>query len=103
MGNTVSAAELAASQIVHSQIQVENVNEKFDHLTLSSKKIHIGDIPPECPMHQKNFDQQAVKVVPEEKRLEGGSECPVQGEEINLLNMVRLINILHIVIYSEIF
>lgn len=61
MGNTVSAAEIVASELN---------KKKFDH-----KDIPLGqEIPPECPMH--------VKQAPV------ASECPIKHDEVNPLNMV---------------
>lgn len=69
MGNTVSAAEIAATQIIHPQSQ------KVSH---TSKSNYSGqEYPPECPMHQK---QTHI------------SECPVNHDGINPLNMVYYIN-----------
>lgn len=70
MGNVVSAAEVAATQIV-------SPNDSFNHKTATSHAFYgAGDIPPECPMHQKR----------------ARSECPVQhgSGDINPLNMVIL-------------
>ncbi|VEN35590.1 unnamed protein product [Callosobruchus maculatus] len=77
MGNTVSAAEIAASQIVNpnappSYHYAHHHHQSFQHFQ--------GDIPPECPMHTKT----------KPKSYSLGSECPV-GEgngNINPLNMV---------------
>lgn len=80
MGNTVSAAEVAATQIVFPNSYADR-----------SKHIHTGaeqhkstgyqDIPPECPMHQKQKAQE---------------QCPVnqgKGEDkINPLNMMPAMN-----------
>ena len=71
MGNTVSAAELAATQLIHPGVGTSSENESnklHHHRTLS------GEIPPECPMHKK----------------QNSSECPVK-DEINPLNMVSAI------------
>lgn len=69
MGNTVSAAEIAATQIIHpnAPLKAPVENQFIDPARLSK------EIPPECPMHQKYT-----------------SECPIQHEkgEINPLNMV---------------
>lgn len=67
MGNTVSAAEMAATQIVHPNTPVH------DH----SKFAQYGkDIPPECPMHKKL----------------SASECPINpgNSDLDPLNMVRI-------------
>ncbi|VEN56518.1 unnamed protein product [Callosobruchus maculatus] len=77
MGNTVSAAEIAASQIVNpnappSYHYAHHHHQSFQHFQ--------GDIPPECPMHTKT----------KPKSYSLGSECPV-GEgngDINPLNMM---------------
>lgn len=72
MGNTVSAAEIAAAQIVHP-------NDPID-LHVSSQHAfdtenYYGEIPEECPMHKKTQPSS--------------SECPVRGEDdINPLNMM---------------
>lgn len=64
MGNTVSAAELAAAQIIHPNVEAHKDNiHKYS-----------GEIPPECPMHRQR-----------------ASECPVQHgkDDVNPLNMVQ--------------
>lgn len=69
MGNTVSAADLAAAQILHPNTPIFT----FHH---PSGRDLSGQIPEECPMHQKY------------KSIESG--CPVnQGQDdVNPLNMV---------------
>lgn len=68
MGNTVSAAEIAATQIVHP-----DVYEKIKDLPNNHPQIYGGaEIPPECPMHKP-----------------ARSECPVNHDGVNPLNMVR--------------
>lgn len=59
MGNTVSAAEMAATQILHPNTTPSNF--KYDY----------ANIPAECPMHKQLH-----------------SECPVNNGDINPLNMV---------------
>lgn len=61
MGNTVSAAEIVASEL-------SSKKAKFDH-----SNVH-QEIPPECPMHAS---QKPV-----------ATECPVKHDDINPLNMV---------------
>lgn len=77
MGNTVSAAEVAAAQIVHPNESVENGSQS-PHKHHFDTKNYSGAIPAECPMHKK---QESA-----------ASECPVQGGQgdINPLNMVGL-------------
>ncbi|KAG5900517.1 hypothetical protein JTB14_010926 [Gonioctena quinquepunctata] len=71
MGNTVSAAEIAASQIIHPNAPLEKQHHKDIHSSLE-------EFPPECPMHQKSTPTQTHD-----------SECPVGGkEEVNPLNMM---------------
>lgn len=75
MGNAVSAAELAASQIINPNIPIPDYKQ-FDQQYYSSK-----DIPPECPIHRKPSPP---------------SECPIHAgsgstnDEINPFNMVRM-------------
>ncbi|CAG9833971.1 unnamed protein product [Diabrotica balteata] len=75
MGNSVSAAEIAkvtASQLINANdpVEVEKHRQKYQNYT--------GEIPPECPMHQKV----------QQKQVESG--CPVQGnDDINPLNMIN--------------
>lgn len=71
MGNTVSAAELAATQIIHPQTPTL---EKPDHTKFLQSGYAMGDIPPECPMHKKQT----------------ASVCPVKEgtDDLNPLNMV---------------
>uniref|UniRef100_U5ERG5 Holocytochrome c-type synthase n=1 Tax=Corethrella appendiculata TaxID=1370023 RepID=U5ERG5_9DIPT len=85
MGNTVSAAEIVASNIVHP------VNGERPTLAGDLPKGHPvvfdknASPPPECPMHQKQpVQQQAVLV----------SECPIkhEGGDINPLNMMPAAN-----------
>ncbi|KAJ8984801.1 hypothetical protein NQ317_003716 [Molorchus minor] len=66
MGNTVSAAEIAASQIIHP-------NDPIKHKPYNHSKASTGNYPAECPMHRK-----------------AESECPIQqGKgDINPLNMM---------------
>lgn len=68
MGNTVSAAEIVASELTkNAKIQTAT---KFDH-----KDVFAGqEIPPECPMHVKQPPKTA--------------ECPVKHDDVNPLNMV---------------
>lgn len=72
MGNTVSAAEIAAAQILHPRAQDDRKGLPIDHPHIDLKKFAVQQIPAECPMH-KTVTQK--------------SECPVQGD-INPLNMV---------------
>ncbi|KAK9696441.1 Cytochrome c/c1 heme lyase [Popillia japonica] len=71
MGNTVSAAELAATQIIHPQTPTL---EKPDHTKFLQSGYAMGDIPPECPMHKKQT----------------ASVCPVKEgtDDLNPLNMM---------------
>lgn len=72
MGNTVSAAEIVASELTKNQRNVSAAGQaKFDHKDVFSGQ----EIPPECPMHVK---QKPV-----------ATECPVKHDDINPLNMVR--------------
>ncbi|GJQ80293.1 hypothetical protein Trydic_g12177 [Trypoxylus dichotomus] len=75
MGNTVSAAELAATQIVHQQTPTASPPHKPDHSKFIQGDYARGDIPPECPMHKKR----------------AASECPVGGgggDIVDPLNMM---------------
>jgi len=67
MGNTVSAAEIAAAQIVHPNEPIEHVLQKH------SIDNYSAVIPEECPMHRSTV-----------------SECPVQHgqNDVNPLNMM---------------
>lgn len=82
MGNAVSAAELAASQIINPNEKVPDYRE-FDRNYYSSK-----DIPPECPLHRKQAPPP--------------SECPIHAsskgtstvhDDINPFNMVNLMRL----------
>ncbi|XP_044268606.1 holocytochrome c-type synthase [Tribolium madens] len=68
MGNTVSAAEIAATQIMHPNTTLHQNAKKHEF----HRSFTHGEIPPECPMH----------------RPKGASECPVNHGEINPLNMM---------------
>lgn len=74
MGNTVSAAERMASDIVHPVVSEQPA--PASHKTHSMS----GVPPPECPMHQKTPPPPAK-----------GEECPVGygGNDINPANMVN--------------
>ncbi|XP_066247966.1 holocytochrome c-type synthase [Euwallacea similis] len=78
MGNTVSAAELAAAQIIHpNDPLVEEKSTPIFHHKHHHFANYSGKIPEECPMHRK---QQPV-----------ASECPVGGasqDDVNPLNMM---------------
>lgn len=68
MGNTVSAAEIVASELTKST--------KTDH----HKDVFSSgqEIPPECPMHVKQPPKASA------------SECPIKhDDDVNPLNMVR--------------
>lgn len=93
MGNTVSAAELIATNIVHTEAAVPNAAAP----SLPKGHPSDGDVrlaseganpPPECPMHNK---EQAVKEKPILV-----SECPVKHDDsdINPLNMVSFMSAL---------
>lgn len=81
MGNTVIAAEKVANDIVHPLIKEA---EKIDLTQYHKPANHpiSGDIPPECPMHQK------IPPAPSK------SECPIQHgkDDINPLNMMPAAN-----------
>lgn len=90
MGNTVSAAEAVASEILHK------VDEKPSPAAAASKAYHhhphanmIGTPPPECPMHQKG---DATPVPPPKPSLSTATECPMghgkDNGDINPLNMM---------------
>lgn len=81
MGNTVSAAELIASNIVHAEAAAPAL-PKGHPPTGAMKMASDTNPPPECPMHQKE------NVVKEKPILV--SECPVKQDnsDINPLNMV---------------
>lgn len=76
MGNTVSAAEIAAAQIVHPNDPIDELSPYKHHHHSFDRKNYSDEIPEECPMHKKK--QPAA------------SECPVQhdSKDINPLNMV---------------
>lgn len=79
MGNAVSVAEMAASQIVHPLIHEEKPElPEFPpgHPDIDFKKFNAKTIPPECPMHKKKPSR---------------SECPINHEDISPLNMVLFI------------
>lgn len=75
MGNTVTAAEVVAGNIIHPVGTAQGVQ----HHQGNYKE---GVPPPECPMHQKVQPPAAT-----------GAECPVGygKNDINPLNMVRTI------------
>lgn len=69
MGNTVSAAEKVAADIIHPLKEPKPADHQYS-LKAGAQP------PPECPMHQK---------------MPSKSECPVNYDKdgINPLNMVR--------------
>lgn len=71
MGNTVSAAEIAASQIVHS-----NNGTNYQHTHKHHFQHFNGEIPAECPMHRPKSTSD--------------SQCPVNHgkDDVNPLNMM---------------
>lgn len=73
MGNTVTAAEAIATDIIHP-INDGSTKDKYHHPSSMS-----GNPPPECPMHQKLAPPKPVE-----------SECPVKHgkSDINPLNMM---------------
>jgi len=78
MGNTVSAAEIAATQIIHPNARSPREESKLppDHPPVHAH-YGSGDIPPECPMH---------------KKVPADSGCPVKHDEVNPLNMMPALN-----------
>lgn len=73
MGNTVSAAEIIANELTKN-VKLSNQNAAiFDHTNIKAGQ----EIPPECPMHQK------------QKVVVSANECPVKHDDVNPLNMVR--------------
>lgn len=80
MGNTVTAAEIVATEIVDSIKHPTQTTQGVPHPHSGNYK--DGVPPPECPMHQK------VQPPPT-----SGAECPVGygSGDINPLNMVGLI------------
>lgn len=82
MGNAVSAAELAASQIINPNEPVPNYKE-FDQKYYSSK-----DIPPECPLHRKPAAPSPPPPPSECPIHAGGGNSTTGRDEINPFNMV---------------
>ncbi|XP_017778822.1 PREDICTED: cytochrome c-type heme lyase [Nicrophorus vespilloides] len=78
MGNTVSAAEIAATQIVHPNLTASEPQKPHHHEHM--KQYAQGEIPPECPMHQKAAPAKPT----------AAGECPVKHDntDINPLNMM---------------
>jgi cytochrome c heme-lyase len=78
MGNTVSAAEIVAHDILHTQQDASPAASKLpaNHPKISQHD-YSGTPPPECPMHQK---------IPEKPVLM--TECPVKHDDVNPLNMM---------------
>uniref|UniRef100_A0A182SI28 Uncharacterized protein n=1 Tax=Anopheles maculatus TaxID=74869 RepID=A0A182SI28_9DIPT len=68
MGNTVSAAEKVASNIVPSTLtKGEEATLPKGHPPVGDKSAMGGNPPPECPMHQKQQPKEQPVLV---------SECP---------------------------
>lgn len=90
MGNTVSAADIAASHIVypnqHKDGQATQSKVPPGHPHVQHANYAAGEIPPECPMHQK----QAPAPPPAPAQPVAASECPVgYGKgDVNPLNMM---------------
>ncbi|XP_055677149.1 holocytochrome c-type synthase [Lutzomyia longipalpis] len=69
MGNSVSAAEIIASEITHRGDGVRDPHHAMDYKG--------KEPPPECPMHDKNSAKTVLR------------ECPVNhSDEVNPLNMM---------------
>uniref|UniRef100_A0A8D8N0P7 Holocytochrome c-type synthase n=1 Tax=Culex pipiens TaxID=7175 RepID=A0A8D8N0P7_CULPI len=88
MGNTVSAAELVASHIVHTEAAATpNLPAGHPPVHHEGKYASSGaaNPPPECPMHQKQEPKEKPTLI---------SECPVKHDEsdINPLNMMPPMN-----------
>ncbi|XP_019524953.2 holocytochrome c-type synthase [Aedes albopictus] len=96
MGNTVSAAELIATNIVHAEAAAAAPALPKGHPPIGDAgKMSYGggaaaNPPPECPMHNK--DRAAAAVQKEKPVLV--SECPVKHDDsdINPLNMMPPMN-----------
>lgn len=82
MGNSVSAAEKIAIEILHKDAEPKLPN---DHHHKHIKHSSSDEPPPECPMHGKMGKPIVVDPAKE--------ECPVgySKDDINPLNMVRII------------
>lgn len=97
MGNTVSAAELIATNIVHAEAAAPAPALPKGHPPVGDVgKMSYGggaaaNPPPECPMHNK--DQAAAAAVQKEKPVLV-SECPVKHDDsdVNPLNMMPPMN-----------
>lgn len=78
MGNTVSAAEQIAAEIIRPSVVGTPVTSKYQHHHTNMKD---GVPPPECPMHQKIDKKEQPVLI---------AECPVGygKDDINPLNMV---------------
>lgn len=98
MGNTVSAAEMAAQQILHPNVEEASLTTKYDHSKYEAynyahhaDKYKQSGLAGRCPVkHTKKEDEQPPDTCP----ITGSaSECPVLHQdkegEINPLNMVR--------------
>lgn len=72
--------QVAAESVVKS---LEQTNLPANHPKVDNVKSQ--EIPPECPMHQKN--QAPAK----EEKVIVSSECPIQGD-VNPLNMMPAAN-----------
>lgn len=73
MGNIASAAQNVVAK--PSAVRMDEVDAPKSHV-----KYDLNDTPPpECPMHKKAAEPPPVSV----------SECPIGGDAINPLNMVK--------------
>jgi cytochrome c heme-lyase len=77
MGNTVSAAEIVARDIMHTEAKPQLPP---NHPKIPPQHQMSGNPPPECPMHQKAPSAPVQPVLM--------SECPVKHDDINPLNMM---------------
>lgn len=88
MGNTVSAAERLASDIVHPTAAPVHQHAATEHHSKAG-----GVPPPECPMHQKDAAAAAPSSPPARPATTLTKECPMghdKDDAINPLNMVSI-------------
>lgn len=74
MGNIASAAQNVVAK--PSVMRIDEVDAPKSHVNYDLKQTP----PPECPMHQKATEPPVAVV----------SECPIGGDAINPLNMVKI-------------
>lgn len=79
MGQQMSISVAAESAI--NMLDKTKFPENHPKIDMQQKQ---QEIPPECPMHQKGN----TTAPPKKEEIVYASECPIQGNDVNPLNMM---------------